>query len=551
MKPGEKYMKPCRLLICFWAGVTLLAGYGTGFSTSGALPQLRDISQQAGIRFIHSFGDEKLSNIVESAGAGCALIDYDRDGDLDIYLVNGSYEKSVNHPQGRQFSGKLKNALYRNDGHNRFTDVTGSAGVGDTGYGMAVVAGDYDNDGDPDLYVTNFGPNVFFRNNGDGTFTDVTRKSGVGCDLWSLGATFLDMDNDGWLDLYVGNYLAYDPEYRYFYAGDGFPGPLAYSGQPDILFRNNGDGTFTDITRKSGVYNPDGRAMGVSSCDFNEDGYTDIFVANDAMENYMYKNNGNGTFTNIALFAGTGFGQNGEATSAMSPEFGDFDRNGKMDILIPDMGYSCLFLHSGTEFYTEVSSLTGLAAICGQYTSWSGNFFDFDNDGFLDILITNGDSHFFEPEEDLVLLNTGQKTLKNVSRLLGKDFSQKGMGRGSAVGDIDNDGDLDILILNIGGSPALYENVGGNSGNWLMLDIYPGQKHRQIVGTKATARIKGDLHVRHIMTSTGYLSQSDSRLHFGLGSAGMIDVITLTWPDGQQTTLEQVPANQMVTVTAP
>ncbi|MBW1899908.1 MAG: VCBS repeat-containing protein [Deltaproteobacteria bacterium] len=321
--------------------------------------------------FLFSFyAFDQLSNIVESAGVGCAFIDYDQDGDLDIYLVNGSYKKSVNHPQGRRFDGKLSNALFRNDGDGSFSEVTKAAGVGDSGYGMAVLFADYDNDGDPDLYLTNYGNNTLYKNNGDGTFTDVTKAAGVECELWSVGCTFLDFDNDGWLDLYVGNYLAYDPDYQNYYAGDGFPGPLAYPGQPDVLYRNKKDGTFEDVTKKAGVFNPQGRAMGVASCDFNDDGFMDIFVANDAMENYMYRNNKDGTFTNIAFLAGTGFGQNGEATSAMSPEFGDFDLNGKMDILIPDMGYSSLFLHTGPESYTEISSTSGLAAICGQYTSW-------------------------------------------------------------------------------------------------------------------------------------------------------------------------------------
>lgn len=525
---------------------------GPSLSIAGStLPKLTDITKEAGIDFVHSFGDDHLDNIVESAGVGCAFVDYDMDNDLDIYLVNACYDKTINHPQGRMLEGKLSNALFRNDGAGRFREVTRDAGVGDTGYGMAALFADYDNDGDPDLYVTNYGRNTLYRNNGDGTFTDVTGEAGVGCELWSMGCTFLDIDNDGWLDLYVGNYLTYDPGYHYYYAGDGFPGPLAYHGQPDVLYRNKGDGTFEDITLKAGVFNPQGRAMGVASCDFNDDGYMDIFVANDAMENYMYKNNRDGTFTNIAFLAGTGFGQNGEATSAMSPEFGDFDRDGKMDILIPDMGYSCLFLNSGPDLYTEISSTSGLASICGQYTSWSGNFFDFNGDTLLDILITNGDSHFYEPEEDLILLNTGQKRLRNISRQLGNDFLQKGMGRGSAVGDIDNDGDLDILITNINGRPVLYRNDGGNTNNWLMLNLKGSAGNRDVIGARVALTVKGIRLIRQVMSSSGYLSQSDRRLHFGLGEYTDAQKIDIFWPNGKISELENIKANQILTVNEP
>lgn len=547
----EKSMKRTLLIFFFFVYILSFQLQPSIGGAATALPKLVDITDSAGITFVHSIGDDQLSNIVESAGVGCAFVDYDRDNDLDIYLVNAGYHKTVNHPRGRTLAGKFTNALFRNDGNGSFTDVTTTAGVGDTGYGMAVLFADYDNDEDPDLYVTNFGKNTLYKNNGDGTFTDVTETAGVGDNRWSLGCTFLDIDNDGWLDLYVGNYLAYDPDYQYYYAGDGFPGPLAYQGQPDVLYRNRGDGTFEDITEKAGVFNPQGRAMGVSSADFNDDGFMDIFVANDAMENYMYKNNGDGTFTNIALLAGTGFGQNGEATSAMSPEFGDFDLDGKMDILIPDMAYSSLYLNTGSELYTEVSSTSGLASICGQFTSWSGNFFDFNADTLLDIFITNGDSHFYEPEEDLLLLNTGQKSLQNVSTQLGDDFFKKGMGRGSAIGDIDNDGDLDILVTNINGRPFLYRNDIGNKNHWLMLDLKGTTGNLDALGTRVVLTLKNRRLIRQVMSSSGYLSQSDKRLHFGLGNHTVADKIEIFWPNGKLTELENTAANQVLTVNEP
>ncbi len=402
---------------------------------------------------MHGIGDDELSNIVESSGAGCVFFDFDDDGDLDIYLVNGSYLEGVSSVRGRGLAGKLKNALYRNNGGATFTDVTDTAGVGDTGFGMAAVAADYDNDGDRDLFVTNYGRDTLYRNNGDGSFTDVTTAAGVGSELWSIGASFFDADGDGLLDLYVGGYLIYDPEYSYYFAAEAFPGPLAYRGQKDILYHNNGDGTFTDIGRAAGVGTSDGRAMGVSAGDIDDDGDQDVFVANDGMENYLYRNRGDGSFDNIALRAGTAFGENGEATSAMGPEFGDFDGDGLVDLLVPDMRYGCLYRNLGDGVFEERSAEAGLAAVLGQYTSWSGNFFDYDNDGVLDIFIVNGDAHHLEPEEDTLFRGGGGRFV-DVSSASGAALEVKGMGRGSAVGDVDNDGDLDLLVLNLNGPGA-------------------------------------------------------------------------------------------------
>jgi hypothetical protein len=277
----------------------------------------------------------------------------------------------------------------------------------------------------------------------------------------------------------------------------------------------------------------------------------DIFVANDAMENYLYRNNGDGTFTDIALLSGTAFGQNGEATSAMSPEFGDIDRDGLMDILVPDMGYGSLFVNRGDGLFSEMSSQSGLASACGQYTSWSGNLFDVDNDMLIDLLLTNGDSHFYEPEEDLLLRNIDGRRFVDVSGRMGRDFQKKGMGRGSAVGDIDNDGDLDVLIANIAATPALYRNDGGNRNHWLTIDIQGTRGNRDGIGTRVRVSAGGILQTRDLLSSSGYLSQSDRRLHFGLGAHGIADSVTIRWPDGKRTELENVRADQFLTVKEP
>ncbi|MCP4156286.1 MAG: CRTAC1 family protein [bacterium] len=518
------------------------------------LPVMTNVTQKAGITFSHSIGDQKLSNIVESTGAGTAFFDYDGDGDLDIYLVNACYLKKISHPRGRTLAGKLTNQLYRNNGNGTFTDVTVAAGVGDKGYGMGCLSADYDNDGDADLYVTNYGPNVLYQNNGNGTFTDVTQKAGVGCDLFSTGCSFLDYDGDGNLDLYVGNYLLYDPKYKHYFAAEAFPGPLAYKGLPDVFYRNRGDGTFEDVTRKAGLLKPQGRAMGVASCDLDNNGTMDIFVANDAMENYYFSNNGNGTFSEISLITGTGFGQNGDATSAMGPEFGDFDNDGLMDILVPDMQYSCLYRNtgkspSGMTGYVEMSAQCGVALPCGQYTSWSGNFFDYDNDGWLDIYISNGDSHHLEPEEDLLLRNTGGKKFIDVSAQSGKDFQAKYVGRGSAAGDFDNDGDLDILELNLNAPPRLLRNDGGNRGNWLMLKLTGKKCNRDAIGTRVRLTIGNLTQTRCVISSSGYLSQSDHRLHFGLGKNKTADKIEILWPDGSIQLLKNITTNKLLSLT--
>jgi hypothetical protein len=532
----------------------VLAGTAlTGVSTAAeepATPTMVDITKKAGISFEHSIGDDELSNIVESTGAGCAFFDYDGDGDLDIYLVNGRYLKGISSVKGRQLDGKLSNSLYRNDGDGTFTDVTEQAKVGDRGMGMAVVSADYDNDGDADLFVTNYTRDTLYRNDGDGTFTDVTQSAGVGSELWSVGATFFDYDGDGLLDLFVGGYLQFDPEYRYYYAAEAFPGPLAYRGQFDILYRNRGDGTFEDVTKKAALHTDKGRAMGVSSCDIDDDGHQDLFVANDGMENYLYRNTGKGSFENVALRTGTAFGQNGEATSAMGPEFGDYDLDGLIDLLVPDMGYGCLYRNTDRGYFEEKSAELGVARSLGQYTSWSGNFADFDNDGWLDIFIANGDAHHLEAEEDILLHNDGGRRFVDVSAASGKDFQAKGVGRGSAVADIDDDGDLDLLVLNLNGPPKLYRNDGGNRRNWLMVRCVGTTSNRDGIGARVRVKARDAVQTREIRSSSGYLSQSDPRAHFGLGSATKADV-EIRWPNGRIQELKGVPANQVLVATEP
>jgi len=540
MSNTQKQIRLLIIMYVFAGGISLFA--------QGINLALKDVTESSGIGFVHNMGDDEMSNLVESNAGGCAFFDYDNDGDLDIYLVNGAYTEKISHIRGRKNKGLLLNALYRNNGDRSFTDVTLKAGVGHEGLGMAVVTSDYDNDGDQDIFVSNYGENVFYLNNGDGTFTDITEKAGLKSNLFGIGSTFFDYNNDGFLDLYVGNYIEYDPDYQYYYAAQKFPGPLSYHGQADILYHNNGDGTFSIVTEKAGVYNPDGRAMGVNSCDYDDDGDWDIFVANDAMENYLYRNNGDGTFTDVALQTATGFGQNGEATSAMSGEFGDIDSDGLVDIVVPDMAYSCIYKNTGLGYFEEMSARMGLAAACGQYTSWSGNLFDFNHDGYLDLFISNGHPHRLIGEEDLMLMNENGNRFKNISDQLGDDFQAKFVGRGSAVGDYDNDGDLDILVLNLNARPCLYQNEGGNASNWLMIQLIGTSSNKDAIGSRVRMSIADKSQTRWRMSSSGYLSQSDPRIHFGLGDHDRVDKIEVRWPTGKILSLTDIAANQILTI---
>ncbi len=512
------------------------------------LPVFTDVTDEAGIDFKHSYGDMELDNIVEGTGSGAMFFDYDGDGLLDIYLLSGCWQKGVSDNRGRKLRGKLFNRLYRNQGDGTFTEVGKQAGVADDGFGAGCSAADFDADGDLDLYVLNYGPNVFYRNNGDGTFTDISKQSGLADERWSLSAPWFDYDGDGDLDVYVVNYLKYDQgKFRSFYPAAGYPGPLSYSGRPDALYRNNGDGTFTEVTEEAGVLNPNGRGMSAAVADLNNDGLLDIYVANDAMENYFYRNQGDGTFLAEGLEMGLAFGEGGQGVSSMGPAVGDVDRDGWLDVYIPDMGYGCLLMNR-EDYFEDRTAPTNLAVVCGQYTGWGGILFDYDNDGHLDIFVANGNAHHEYTEEDVLMRNNGQGRFEDVAKESGAYFSQKYVGRGATYGDYDNDGDLDLLIVNLNDRAKLLRNDGGNRNHWLTVaPKLPGGKI-DAVGARVTIKAGGLTRIHDLIPVTGYLSQADPRVHAGLGDAERAEVVEIRWPDGRITELKNVPANQVLTV---
>jgi hypothetical protein len=515
-------------------------------------PVFVDVTKQAGIAFTHCLGDDEINTIVEATGSGCAFLDYDGDGFQDIYVVNGCYLEGVNDPDSRFKGQHITDHLYRNRGDGTFEDVTEKAGVGDPRYGMGVTVGDYDNDGHPDIFVTNYERNTLFHNNGDGTFTDVTEKAGVGRSLWSVGATWLDYDKDGRLDLFVGNYLEFDTKYRLYYEADVYPGPLSYPPQPSFLYHNNGDGTFTEVSEKAGITKK-GRAMGVLSCDYDDDTWPDIFIANDAMQNFLYHNNGNGTFTEVGLESGVAFTQNGNSAASMGGDFGDYDLDGHLDIMVPDMAYNALYHNLGKGLFEDVSATNGLARASAQFWSWGGGFFDYDNDGYLDILYANGDGHrLSEALEQLLMRNTrgtdGGRVFVDVSRSAGEFFDNRMVARGLALGDFDNDGDIDFFILNIDQPSLLLRNDGGNKNNWIQFKLIGTTSNRDGFGARVTLKTGSYALTREKTSSSGYLSQNDARLHFGLWDRTLVDEVAVRWPSGKVQRLKELKVNQIVTV---
>lgn len=521
-----------------------------------------DVTREAGIRFRHSTGATGRLLYPEIMGSGAALFDYDGDGDLDIYFVNGNYLR------GRPPDPGLTNVLYRNDGAWHFTDVTEETGVRDASYGQGVEAADFDNDGDVDLYVTNTEANVYFQNQGDGT---LIRTELLADKRWGQCCSALDYDNNGDLDLYLVNYLDYDPQTAVLgtimVAGKlvhDYQGPQNYPGSPDVLFRNNGDGSFTDVTKEVGLYKPGGKGMGLACCDFDNDGDADIFVSNDFMMNYFFENEG-GAFKEVGLLRGVSLDGNGQTESFMGVDTADVDGDGRFDLLIPCLGRESFNLfHNEGAVFSDISMASGLYDAARGHTGFSPSFLDYDNDGDMDVFVSCGrvlsseeavlaEKEGFEEryaQTDLLLENTGRGQFRRVADQAGPHFAKAYVARGSAVGDLDNDGDIDIVINNSDAPPVLLRND-TKGGHWLTFRLVGTKSNRDAIGARVAARVGGKTQHHYVRGGGSYLSVSDRRVHLGLGEAMTADTIDITWPSGVKQLLQQVPADQFLTIVEP
>ena len=510
-----------------------------------------DVTEAAGIGFVHSWGDERFSNLIEAVGGAAAFLDYDRDGYLDLYLTTGKYATGLS--SGPMPRSRPLNRLYRNLRNGTFVDVTRETGVGAEGYfSMGVAVGDFDNDGYPDLYVCNFERSILYHNQGGRTFRDITAQARVGNDgLASVAATWLDYDRDGLLDLYVSSYIEFDPEYRFFYAPDGFPGPMAYRAQPDRLYRNRGDLTFEDVTENVGLSGFLGRGMSVAAVDLDRHGYPDLYVTNDATENFYFRNEGGERFSQVALELGVGYNGMGDSTASMGVDFGDYDGDGHIDLFVSDNSLSSLYRNEGDGLFLDVVVESGIARNSAQFVGWGAFFFDFDNNGSLDIFIANSDLSRLFGQEDQIFENDGTGVFRDVSQNMGDHFSRELLSRGAAYADYDNDGDLDVVVVNIDGPPVLLRNDGGNRNHWLLVDLEGTVSNRDALGTFVVAEVDGRRITNYRKSTTGYLSCSDPRLHFGLGRARSVDRLEILWPSGIRQVVEDVEANQILKLREP
>ncbi|MCU1260417.1 MAG: ASPIC/UnbV [Bryobacterales bacterium] len=525
--------------------------------------KFQDVTEKAGLKALIVSGGEKKNFVLQVNGSGACWFDYNNDGYMDLYLVNGATLAEL---QGKKPVQSHRNYLFRNNRNGTFTDVTEAAHVPGSGWGFGCVAADYDNDGNSDLFITNFGTNLLYHNNGNGTFTDVTHRAGLaGGNIWHAGAAFGDYDGDGFVDLYVSGYLDFDihnPELKTCeYRGVNVHacGPMGYRGAPDALYHNNGDGTFTDVTVKAGVVDKNLYfGFTVIFDDFDGDGKPDIFVANDSNPNYLYHNKGDGTFEEIGVQAGVALNADGKEMSSMGVAVGDYDNDGRMDLFVTTFANDnyVLFHNEGGGFFADQSYQSGIAEATIPHLGWATFFLDYDNDGHKDLFAANG--HVF-PEVDgkiaetyrqplQLFRNAGRGKFREVSGEVGFSTMPWRSARGGAYCDYDNDGDIDILVSNIDDRPQLLENVGGNRQHWLELKLIGTKSNRDAIGAQVEVEAGGLVQYDHVRAGGSFISSNDPRLHFGLGERSSVDRIEIRWPSGTVERLPSVNSNQIVVI---
>ncbi|MHB8865296.1 MAG: CRTAC1 family protein [Pirellulaceae bacterium] len=519
---------------------------------------LRDMSAQCGVTFRHTDGSSGQRYIVESVSAGLATFDYDNDGLNDIYFLNGAPLRGAPRPDLLPV-----NALYRNEGGWRFTDVSHTAGVADLGYGLGVTVGDYDNDGHADLYLNNYGPNVLYHNNGDGTFTDVTAAAGVGNgDRVGAGAAFLDADNDGDLDLYVANYVDFTYENHVSVSIDGLPayaGPRRFRPIPHVLFRNEGDGTFSDFSLESGVGMAEGTGMGMVCADYDDDGDADIFVCNDSSSNFFFRNDGTGQFEEVAAAVGAAYDYFGDANASMAVDCSDFNNDGRLDFYMTDYSgeLPVLYENVGNGFLNDVTRRTRAGAGLLPHITWGCGFVDFDSDGDRDLYVACG--HIDDNVQlrtditsyrvrNVLLANNGDRTFSDISHSAGDGLGPQLSSRGAAFDDLDNDGDSDVVVLNSRDPSTILCNESEQGNGWVQVRLTGVHANRDGVGSRVTVAADDLVQIAEVHAGRGYQGHFGTRLHFGLGKHPRIDRLEVRWAGGETDVLRNVPANCCIAV---
>lgn len=514
-----------------------------------------DVTDKAGINFNYTFGDYTYGNILESSGSGVTILDYNSDGFMDIYLLNGTYLEGISDKEGRVFMG-TSNELYKNNGDGSFTEVAQQSGVDDKHWSMSAGAMDYDGDGDQDIYLLNYGPNVFYRNNGDGTFTDIAQELGLvgpeklnGFQKWSVGVTFWDIDQDQRTDMMVGNFLAFDPKYNSPTMPDMMPHPSEYKGQASLFYRQKTDGTYEEITKSLGFYYPDSKCMGLTVYDYDHDGDLDLFQGNDHQANFMFRNEGNLNFEEVALASGIAVNDQGQVTGSMHGSIGDIDGDGLIDLLVTDLKYGALYRNRGNGLYEDITRKSGVADYFIGKGEWAAILFDYDNDGDLDIFSANGTAEELKLQLPLLLENNGRGYFKNVGPEVSPYFKEKRSGRGAAVLDYDNDGDMDIMVshIDLKATPVLLNNE-GNGNYWLGISLVGKYGPASALGALVTIKTAGKIQVLINQPANTYLSYNDPRIHIGLGKYNQIDQLEITWPQGEKEIYKDIEVNQYLEI---